>query len=34
MLMGIDRYDVFVEQPDGIQVLIAKGAIAWARQTV
>ncbi|CAG1004365.1 hypothetical protein ANRL4_03439 [Anaerolineae bacterium] len=34
ILMGVDRYDVFIEQSDGIQILLAKGAIAWARQTV
>jgi len=31
-LAGLDRYDVFVEQADGDEVLISKGAIAWVRR--
>lgn len=33
-LSGVDRYDVFIEQTDGDEVLISKGAIAWVRRTV
>ena len=33
-LSGVDRYDVFVEQADGDEVLISKGAIAWVRRAV
>ena len=33
-LSGVDRYDVFVEQADGDEALISKGAIAWVRRAV
>ena len=31
-LSGLDRYDVFIEQADGNEALISKGAIAWVRR--
>ena len=31
-LSGLDRYDVFVKQTGGDEVLISKGAIAWVRR--
>ena len=31
-LSGLDRYDVFIEQADGDEALISKGASAWVRR--
>ncbi len=32
VLSGVDRYDLFLEQADGSEVLVAKGAIAHAQR--
>jgi sRNA-binding regulator protein Hfq len=32
LLSGVDRYDLFLEQADGNEVLVAKGAIAFAQR--
>ena len=32
LLSGVDRYDLFLEQADGREVLVAKGAIAYAQR--
>lgn len=32
LLSGVDRYDLFIEQTDGSEVLVAKGAIACAQR--
>ncbi|HTP11145.1 MAG TPA: hypothetical protein VMP08_22980 [Anaerolineae bacterium] len=34
LLSGVDRYDLFLEQPDGHEVLVSKGAIAFVQRTV
>jgi hypothetical protein len=32
LLSGVDRYDLFIEKADGSEVLVAKGAIAYAQR--
>ena len=32
LLSGVDRYDLFVEQTEGVEVLIAKGAIVLVQR--
>ena len=32
LLSGVDRYDLFLEQADGNEVLVAKGAIAYVQR--
>ncbi len=34
LLSGIDRYDLFLEQAGGHEVLVSKGAIAFVQRTV
>ena len=31
-LVGLDRYDIFIEQADGRAMLVSKNAIAWVRR--
>ena len=33
LLSGVDRYDLFLEQPGGQEVLVSKGAIAFVQRT-
>lgn len=33
LLSGVDRYDLFLEQTSGHEVLVSKGAIAFVQRT-
>lgn len=33
LLSGVDRYDLFLEQTSGNEVLVSKGAIAFVQRT-